>query len=237
MTNMSIIQSFIASSYAGDFGPPPPNWMYPPIGNNYPAIAGVAGANQPAIAVSGYYEASSLATTPNLGLWRFTYDNQQALDASYQIDSNFPNGYNQVQSMPDQFVGFGFDLDVATSFTMQWLGYFKPAQSGDFVFRMDVDDYAMMWIGQAAVSGFNASNAILQANNSDVSTLKYTLSADKYYPVRIIYSENQGGHKCCVWSGLNDTVMQHNADTASTGQFWNDQNSGFGTFPSTGLIT
>lgn len=113
----------------------------------------------------------------------------------------------------------------------------KPAQTGDFVFRMFVDDYAMMWIGNTAVSGFNANNAIIKANNADWGSLRYTLTADKYYPVRIIYSENQGGHNCAIWSGLNDTVMQHNAATASTGQFWHDQSSGFGTFPQSGLIT
>lgn len=229
---MSIIQaSIIASSTTSGGGGP--NWQYPPPGNNYP----VPGNTQtgPAGSVSGYYEVGSLLNGASLGLYRRTYTGT-AFGGDYVNDSNFPGSYSMVQQMPDSSVGFGFDLDVATNFTMEWLGYYRPAVTGNFVFVMDIDDYAQMWIGQTAVTGFDHTNAIMQANNDITGSPVFPMVANRYYPVRIRYVENSGGHRCTIWSGLDNTSMFNNQGSSASGQFFYDTNTAAGGFPSTGLI-
>lgn len=228
---MSIIQSIIASSYVQ--APSGPAWTYPPIGNHYPVVTGITNSTDSPTTVIGYYNESSL-TVPQLGMFRRTY-NGTAIDGSYNIDSNFPGSYSVAENLIDPYVGFGNDLDVATMFTMQWFGYFKPAQTGDFIFRMNVDDYAMMWIGEHAVSGFDTNTAIIHANNGDWPSTSLAMTAGRYYPVRILYTEIQGGHNCTVWSGLNGTQVLNNQESAATGQFYMDNNSSNEVYPS-GLI-
>ena len=230
---MSLIQSIVGSAIKSA-APPPPAWVYPPPGNNYPVTTGVlTGTVQSA--VSGYYEAGSLLNTVNNGLYRRTYVGQ-AFDASYVMDPAFPGAYTLVEYQADPYVGFGSGGDINTGFTMEWIGYFKPAQSGDFVFEIDVDDYVQMWVGATAVTGFDNTNAIVQGNNSIAGSVAYPMLADKYYPVRIRYVENQGGHNCSIWAGLNGAAPTLNADSAATGQFFFDTYAATGAFPESGLI-
>lgn len=228
---MSIIQSIIASSYVQSGNGS--SWIYPPIGQNYPVTGTYHLLTSSPLIIAGYYEGSSIAA-PTLGLWRRTFSGMAIENTS--MDPNFPGTYSQVQSLADQYVGFGSDNDVATQFTMEWTGYFKPTTTSNFVFEMNVDDYSMMWIGQDAVSGFTPSNSIITCNNNQVATSgAIPLIADKYYPVRIRYTENQGGHNCTVWSGWNGTTLANNIYTAASGQFFYDNGQPID-FPSTGLV-
>lgn len=234
---MTIIQSIIASA-VGQGVPPGPNWFYPPSGNSYPVAYGAPVSAASGGAVSGYYEEGSLSG-PQLGMWRRTFQ-QEGLTSEFAFVVPFPT-VTASQEMADASVGFGYDVDVNTNFTISLTGYFKPAQTGDYVFSIDADDYAAMWIGAPSWINTGSGNAIIKANNSKVDSLAYTLTAGKYYPVRILYTEVSGGHKFTIWSGLNNTVLQHQADSASTGQFYFDGNSSnapyLGEYPSTGMIT
>jgi hypothetical protein len=228
---MSILQAIIASIAGAGAGPG--GWLYPPPGNGYPvSIIEQTGTLKPA--VSGYYEASSVGT-PSLGLYRRTHSGQ-AFGGDYAQDSNFPSSYTVVQNLNDPAVGFANDMDNATGFTMEWMGYFRPAVNGNFVFAAQVDDYFAMWIGQDAVSGFNASNAILKVDNNFDSAGAYPLLANKYYPVRLRFVEGSGAHNCTIWSGLSGASPNHNQNSAATGQFFYDPTSVM-LFPGTGLIT
>lgn len=225
---MSIIQSIIGSSFIQAS-----NWIYPPPGDLYPVSGNYQMLTSAPLVVTGYYEASSISA-PTLGLWRQTF-NGMALDGS-NLDSNFPGSYTQVQSLADPYVGFGNAPDRNQQFTMEFTGYFKPTNTSNFVFEMAIDDYAYMWIGQNAVSGYTVSNAVIAANNADVVTSgAIPLIADKYYPVRIIYTENTGNHNCTVWSGWNGTTLLNNQQSATSGQFYYDNGQPID-FPNTGLI-
>jgi hypothetical protein len=231
---MSIIQSIIGTAiYSEQGGGGGGEWIYPPPGNGYPvAMAEATGDTQ--APVVGYYEASSVGT-PSLGLYRRTFLGQ-AFGGDYVQDPDFPSTYNVAQNINDPAVGFANNLDVATNFTMEWMGYFRPAVNGDFIFAATIDDYFAMWIGQDAVSGFNASNAILKAANQFHNSLAYPMLANKYYPVRLRFVENQGAHNCAIWSGLKDAgALRHNQDSAATGQFFYDPTFVMG-FPGSGLI-
>lgn len=232
---MSIIQSIFASA-VGQAAPPGPNWNYPPSGNMYPVSYGTAVSAASGGTISGYYEEASLAG-PTLGLWRRTF-NGLAINGSGFIPG-FPTS-SAVETFADTSVGFGNDTDVATNFTVSLTGYFKPAQTGDFVFSMQVDDYAYMWIGEPSWINTGTGNCIIACNNNKVNSSAYTLTAGRYYPVRILFTEVSGGHNLTIWSGLNNTVLQHQANSAATGQFYFDGNSSNGAylteFPQTGLI-
>lgn len=202
---------------------------YPAPGSNYPVVHSSvsSGIPQPA---SAYYEPSSIGAA-TLGLWRRTFTGMAI--TSNSMDSGFPSGWNQVESMPDQYVGFGSATDVSTNYSMEWTGYFKPAVTGDFNFVFQVDDYLCFWIGANAVSGYTYSNSYIGAS---AAAGYFPLTAGKYYPIRMRYTEIAGGNECSIWAGLNNTVPVHNTANAAVGQFFFDNNSPLD-FPVSGLIT
>lgn len=228
---MSLIQSIIGSA-AGLGGPA---WQFPPFGNLYPVASNVINQSD-SLSISGYYEAGSL-TSPQLGLTRYCWAGNVITDMNTVDTRHLPSFYTLEPSGTglDAAVGFGNDSDVATNFSMEWLGYYKPSQTGDYIFQIAIDDYAMFWLGQAAVSGFDANNTIVKADNATGISPKIALIADKYYPVRIRYTEVQGGHNCTIWSGLNNSAPVHNLQS-STGQFFSDTNTSSVAFPGSGLI-
>jgi len=80
------------------------------------------------------------------------------------------------------------------SFSIQWLGYFKPnVTSSTWYFRTTSDDCSYLWIGSNAITGFTTGNA--NVNNGGlhgdvtVRSNAITLTVDVYYPLRI----QQGG--------------------------------------------
>jgi hypothetical protein len=231
---MSILQAIIASIAGAGAGGGPGGWLYPPIGNAYPVV-GPSVTENAEPAVVGYYEVGSL-NTPSLGLYRRTYEGT-AFGNDFEQDAGFPGSYTLRENEADTFVGFGFGMDNATNFTMEWLGYFKPAQTGNFVFATQADDYFTMWIGETAVSGFDNTNSIMQVNNDPGNSLAYPMTADRYYPVRIRFAEYSGAHNCTIWSGLSGTTLAHNQQSAATGQFFYDINTANSAFPGSGLIT
>lgn len=222
---MSIFQTLIGSA-VGASAPP----LYPVPGFGYPNAGGSINATGVIDTISGYYEASSLSN-PVVGLWRRTYSGEAV--GSGTFDPAFPTGYSEQQSMLDPYVGFGNGTDVATEYTMEWKGYFKPAVTGDFVFSSTVDDYMFMWLGQTATTGYDVTNYVLR--NSMGSNRK-TMTAGKYYPVLIRFSEHQGGNECSISFALNGEQLQNNQQNASIGQFYTDDVTNSGFFPGTGLI-
>jgi len=213
--------------------PPPPPVGYPVPGFNYPLAGGTAIPTN-AFPMAGYYEPSSI-TNPVVGLWRRTY-NGTLLDGTNIGVETFPTGFAQVESQLDTYVGFGQGIDVSTYFTMEWKGYFRPETTADYTFTSNVDDYMFLWIGQNAVSGFNNQygNYILQ--NSSGSD-RIPMIAGKYYPVRMRYTELQGGHSCVIAFGISGYPMLNNLENGAIGQFYTDDNTSNGTFPASGLIT
>lgn len=82
------------------------------------------------------------------------------------------------------------------SFSMQWLGYFRPTTTETYTFYLNSDDASYLWIGSNAVSGFTTANATI--NNGGLhgpveASGTASLTAGVYYPVRIQYGESGGG--------------------------------------------
>lgn len=232
---MNLIQAIIGSAVEVDIPlPPPPLGTYPVPGSNYTTVFGTS-APLVVDVVSGYYEPSSVGASPNVGLWRKAYQGI-AVTTSATMDPDFPASYTVAESLLDPEVGFGSQPDSATNYSMEWIGYFKPAVTGDFVFSANVDDIMYMWIGSNAVSGFTTTypNWILE-NSSGSRGL--TMTAGKYYPVRIRYSEYEGNNACDIRFALSGEPLLHNQLNAAIGQFYIDNSSASGAFPASGLIT
>jgi hypothetical protein len=88
-----------------------------------------------------------------------------------------------------------------------WIGYFKPPTTGTYTFYTSSDDGSAVWIGEFALSGSLKSNAVLdnnygggQGNTERSATIE--LTADTYYPIRIVTLQGSGGDNCTFsWAG------------------------------------
>jgi hypothetical protein len=86
--------------------------------------------------------------------------------------------------------------DDGSSFSCQWLGYFKPTTSETYTFFTSSDDASYMWIGATAQTGFTTANATVNNGGLHGTTEKsgsITLTAGVYYPIRIQFGELSGG--------------------------------------------
>jgi hypothetical protein len=86
--------------------------------------------------------------------------------------------------------------DDGSTFSCQWLGYFKPTTTETYTFFTNSDDASYVWVGSNAVSGFTTANAIV--NNGGLHgplelSGSIALTAGVYYPIRIQFGENGGG--------------------------------------------
>ena len=113
------------------------------------------------------------------------------------------------------------------SFSMQWLGYFRPTTTETYTFFLSSDDASYLWIGSNALSGFTTANATV--NNAglhgpvEVSGTA-ALTSGVYYPIRIQFGE-QGGGDVMTFNHSTATIGK---TTAVTGKvFYNPATNGF----------
>ena len=86
--------------------------------------------------------------------------------------------------------------DDGSSFSCQWLGYFKPTTTETYTFYTSSDDASYVWVGSNAVSGFTTANSTVNNGGLHGTTEKFgtmSLTAGVYYPIRIQFGENGGG--------------------------------------------
>ena len=124
------------------------------------------------------------------GLYRKKYEGY------FDDDVNWFDGRTPLHGMPDTDISFSLTQNDDT-FSMQWLGYFKPAVTGNYNFWLLSDDASFVWIGQNALSGYTATNAVVIKNGLHPTgwannTRSLILEANKYYPIRIQMGDNIG---------------------------------------------
>jgi hypothetical protein len=111
----------------------------------------------------------------------------------YEENPNWFNGKTPIDIRNDDIVSFNYS-DMDDQFSMLWTGYFKPSTTGDYNFWLVSDDSNYMWIGDTALSGYTNENAFVN-NGSEHSNQwrnnqnSVTLTAGKYYPIRIHFGE------------------------------------------------
>ncbi len=86
--------------------------------------------------------------------------------------------------------------DDGSTFSCQWLGYFKPTTSETYTFFTSSDDASYVWVGSNAISGFTTGNSTVNNGGLHGTIEKsgtISLTAGQYYPIRIQFGENDGG--------------------------------------------
>ena len=113
------------------------------------------------------------------------------------------------------------------SFSMQWLGYFRPTTTETYTFFLSSDDASFLWIGSNALSGFTTANATVNNGglHGDIETSgTAALTAGVYYPIRIQYGENSGGD---VLSFNHETTTIGKTTNVTGKVFYNPATNGF----------
>ena len=88
-----------------------------------------------------------------------------------------------------------------SSFSVQWLGYFRPDVTGSWTFYTTSDDGSFLWLGPTAVSGYTSSNALVNnGGNHGAKEISGTifLVANISYPIKIQYGNNDLGYTMIV---------------------------------------
>ena len=132
-----------------------------------------------------------------------------------------------IKSIADTYVSWGQQLDGAGTgehnFSCEWVGYVQAPESGKFNIYGESDDHIGMWIGTAATSAPANGTLIFGSNNQSlpgagavagttVNANTVTLTAGKWYPVRIWHSEFTGGCKAQVYFQAADGSVYNGSD-------------------------
>lgn len=167
--------------------------------------------------------------TPTAGLYRSKYNGNftnGAQDTVGAYDLAFFENLTPLKSIVDPYVGWGFQIDGGnlgeSLFSVEWQGYVKvpAAATQNYRILVESDDTCAVWIGSEAVSGFSSSNHIVSSANkslpgqsaSTISAKSLTLDPNKYYPIRIWYSEFTGGCKFQMYALGQDGTKLNSED-------------------------
>ena len=163
----------------------------------------------------------------NAGLFKTTYAGYFADSVSFFATAT-PTAYgsNPATSVQTTTISEAA-TDDGSSFSIQWLGYFKPTTTETYTFFTNSDDASYMWIGANALSGFSTANATVNNGgahgNVEVSGTS-ALTAGVYYPVRMQFGESGGGDVF----GFNYSTPTITKTTNVTGLvFYNPATNGF----------
>ena len=93
------------------------------------------------------------------------------------------------------------NVDVGTSFSVEWVGYFRASVTGTYTFYTESDDWSYLWIDSTALSGFTTANALVNNGGSHPVQERsgtVTLYAGVYYPMRVQFGQGSGGVDCKI---------------------------------------
>ena len=117
--------------------------------------------------------------------------------------------------------------DDGSSFSCQWLGYFKPTTTETYTFFTSSDDASYVWIGANAQAGFTTGNATVNNGGLHGNLEKFgtiALTAGVYYPIRIQFGELSGGD-VMTFSYSTPTITKTTNVTGLV--FYNSSTNGF----------
>jgi hypothetical protein len=172
-------------------------------------------------------DTSLTASGDTAGLYKTTYAGYFADDVNFFATATpttaGANPATSVQTTVIEEPG----SDDGESFSVQWLGYFKPTTTETHTFFLNSDDASYMWIGATAVTGFTTGNPLINNGGGhapqEVSG-SIALTAGQYYPVRIQFGE-QGGGDLLEFNYSTPTIVK---TTTVTGKvFYNSATNGF----------
>ena len=130
------------------------------------------------------------------GLYKTTYSGYFADSVSFFATAT-PTAFGTNPATSVQTTAISeVSSDDGSTFSCQWLGYFKPTTSETYTFFTSSDDASYAWVGSTAQTGFTTTNALvknggLHGNQEASGTI--ALTAGTYYPIRIQFGEQGGG--------------------------------------------
>lgn len=125
-----------------------------------------------------------------------------------------------VKSIADTYVSWGNQIDTTAqeNFSMEWKGYVQVPLTGTYNFYCGVDDDCAVWIGNNALdANISNSNYDMEGSNESmpgstiVNTNSRTMTAGKWYPIRIWMTEYQGGSKFQIFA-IKSTGQKYNGE-------------------------
>lgn len=141
--------------------------------------------------------------------------------------SRDPSVFNGTQQeiLNDQHINFDSD-NRAEYYALEWKGYWKPNQTGNWNFSCAADDVCWVWLGSAALAPDD--NNSLTNTSHGINPNSVSLTADQWYPIRIRYQEWGGGETNWVWAGLAGTELLGFDYWAANGALaWNGNSDGY----------
>jgi hypothetical protein len=163
------------------------------------------------LTANGYW--TSWVLTYTAGLYKTTYTGYFADNVSFFATATPTTfGTNPATSVQTTAISEA-SSDDGSSFSCQWLGYFKPTTTQTYTFYTSSDDASYLWIGPNALSGFTTGNATVNNGNlhgNQEASGTASLTAGTYYPIRIQFGESGGGD-----------VMTFNYGTSTIGKTTN----------------
>ena len=164
----------------------------------------------------GYYNGSNLTIAPINQVWGASSNTAITMNPGVTVDMT------NLLTSTSNIVNNG-DITGITRhrFSVEWVGYFKPNETGTWTFSTASDDASYLWIdndsSSYATSGYNASTnpqtaTVYNGFDQGVTNRSGTavLTSGRYYFMRIQFGENGGGY---------DMQVTHKAPSASTASY------------------
>lgn len=178
-----------------------------------------------------YAPGGNVATVSNsaTGLLRKKYDGNfcaSSSSAPATWDYTFFSTADFIKEIADTDVSWGQQSDGEglgeSLFSVEWKGYVQVPTTQNYNIYAESDDHIAMWVGSAATgTPANATRLLGSSNKSmpdDAGTAgvyganSVTLTAGQWYPVRIWFSEFNGGCKAQVYLQGADGTTLNGAD-------------------------
>lgn len=138
-------------------------------------------------------------------------------------DMTFFENTALVRTIADTHVSWGSQVDTEDqeNFSMEWKGYVQVPATGTYNFYCHVDDDCAVWIGNNALEGAPTnSNYDMQGSNDTmpgstiVNANSRTMTAGKWYPIRIWMTEYSGASKFQIFA-IKSTGQTYNGEDLS----------------------
>ena len=136
---------------------------------------------------------------------------------------NFFSTRTPIKRIADTYVSWGNQTDTTAqeNFSMEFKGYIQVPVTDTYNFYAAVDDDCAIWIGNNALEGAPTNaNYDMQGSNKSmpgstiVNTNSRTMTASKWYPIRIWMTEYTGGSKFQLFAISSANVKYAGTDLA-----------------------
>ena len=144
----------------------------------------------------GDNDTADVVDNPNLGELTLIPGNirtgvKKVTYAGYHTDDV---AFTDTATVTDTTTATNFTIaSIAETTTVLYTGYLLADYTGTWTFTITSDDASYLWIGNTAVTGYTTSNELATASYLGPGTGTIGLTADEYYPIRLLYGNGPSG--------------------------------------------